>query len=254
MLDGRPRDRSFLPLRRVGFGALFLLLMGSSSFVQAAGDGVILLHGLCRTKASMNKMAARMTDEGYVVVNVEYASRQGKIAELSEQVVGGALRDPRLKDCKTIHFVTHSLGGILVRKYFKDNPQERLGRVVMLSPPNQGSEVVDRIGHWTLFKWINGPAGGQLGTGPDSVPNSLGPVSFELGVITGDRSINWINSSMIKGNDDGKVSVEHSKVEGMDDHVVVHTSHPYVMKNRKVIALAARFLESGSFAAEEANP
>jgi hypothetical protein len=123
----------------------------------------------------------------------------------------------------------------------------KLGRVVMLGPPNQGSEVVDRIGAWKLFKRINGPAGGELGTGPDSLPNRLGPVDFELGVIAGDRSINWINSAMIKGPDDGKVSVERTKVAGMKEHVVFHVTHPMIMKNGAVIDATLRFLATGSF-------
>jgi len=124
---------------------------------------------------------------------------------------------------------------------------ERLGRVVMLGPPNQGSELVDRLGSWRLFRWINGSAGQQLGTGPDSVPGRLGPVDFELGVIAGDRSINWINSGMIPGVDDGKVSVERTKVAGMKDHLVVHTTHPTMLSHRTVISAVSRFFGQGRF-------
>ena len=98
---------------------------------------------------------------------------------------------------------------------------------------------------WWLFRKINGPAGSELGTDAKSVPNSLGPVNFELGVIAGDRSINGINSLMIAGADDGKVSVERTKVAGMKEQLVVHVSHPFLMKNRGVIAAALRFIESG---------
>jgi triacylglycerol lipase len=166
---------------------------------------------------------------------------------LAERVIGPALASPALRDCPRIHFVTHSLGGILVRRYFAEHPPGRLGRVVMLGPPNQGSEVVDRIGSWWLFRKINGPAGGDLGTAPDSLVNQLGPVTFELGVIAGDRSINWINSAMINGPDDGKVSVERTAVAGMKAHAVIHATHPYLMKNRHAIRLTLRFLASGTF-------
>jgi hypothetical protein len=117
----------------------------------------------------------------------------------------------------------------------------------MLGPPNQGSEVVDQIGGWRLFTAINGPAGQQLGTGQDSVPNQLGPVDFELGVIAGDRSINWINSLMISVPDDGKVAVERTKVAGMKAHRVVHVTHPFLMKNRAVIRETIHFLRHGRF-------
>lgn len=212
-----------------------------------AAEGVVLLHGLCRSSGSMERMAKHLQNAGYVVTNVSYPSRKATVSELSDTVVGGALADEKLAECPKIHFVAHSLGGILVREYFARKSEPRLGRVVMLGPPNQGSEVVDRIGEWKVFKKINGPAGSELGTAPDSLPNRLGPVKFETGVIAGDRSINWINSRMIPGPDDGKVSVERSKVPGMKDHLVLHVTHPYLMKNRRAIAATLRFLRNGKF-------
>jgi pimeloyl-ACP methyl ester carboxylesterase len=210
-------------------------------------EGVVLLHGLCRRKSSMNRMAKHLEASGYVVVNIGYPSRKMGIEELSEQTLSMILNDPRLASCARVHFVTHSMGGILVRSYFTRHSPGKLGRVVMLGPPNGGSEVVDKLYRWWVFKLINGPAGSELGTRGQSVPNNLGKVEFELGVIAGDRSINWINSCFIKGPDDGKVSVERTKVDGMRDHVVVHATHPLLMKNRKVIELTKRFLRSGSF-------
>jgi hypothetical protein len=117
----------------------------------------------------------------------------------------------------------------------------------MLGPPSGGSEVVDRLRSWWLFKKINGPAGAELGTGDDSVPRSLGPVTFETGVIAGDRSINWINSLMIPGPDDGKVSVEHTKVAGMKEHLVLHATHPFLMRNPQAIQATLRFIRNRSF-------
>lgn len=224
------------------------MITTSSDDKATTAEGVILLHGLCRRKASMNRMAKHLEASGYVVVNVGYPSREKRIAELSEETISAVIKDPRLAACRRVNFVTHSLGGILVRGYFSRHSHDNLGRVVMLGPPNQGSEVVDKLGSWWLFRLINGPAGSELGTGSQSVPNNLGKVEFELGVIAGDRSINWINSCFIKGADDGKVSVERTKVDGMGDHVVVHVTHPFLMKNRKVIELTTRFLRSGSFA------
>jgi pimeloyl-ACP methyl ester carboxylesterase len=226
-----------------------LLYMAFMTLAHTASgaDGVILLHGLARSAGSMAELESRLADAGYVVVNVDYPSRTAGIKQLSEEVISAALADPRLKSCDKIHFVTHSLGGILLRVHAAKNRIPKLSRVVMLGPPNQGSEVVDRIGPWKLFKRINGPAGGELGTGPDSLPNLLGPVNFELGVIAGDRSINWINSAMIKGPDDGKVSVERTKVAGMKAHVVFHVTHPMMMRNRAVIDATLRFMATGAF-------
>jgi len=212
-----------------------------------ATEGVILLHGMCRTSASMSKMAAALQSAGYTVLNIDYPSRTASTEKLADDTLAKALSSPALAGCTQIHFVTHSMGGILVRSYFSRHADPRLGRVVMLGPPNQGSEVVDHLRSLPLFRAINGPAGGELGTATTDTPAKLGPVSFPLGVIAGDRSINWINSLMISGKDDGKVSVERTKVAGMTEQAVVHATHPFLMRNTQAIRLTILFLETGSF-------
>jgi len=225
---------------------LSLTTMAALSTSAPAAEGVILLHGMCRTPASMVRMQRALAAEGFVVANVGYPSRSAGIERLSE-AIGDALELPELSGCSKVHFVTHSLGGILVRSYFTRHAPGRLGRVVMLGPPNQGSEVVDRLGHWWLFGKLNGPAGLELGTPEDSTPNKLGPVGFDCGVIAGDRSINWINSTMIAGPDDGKVSVERTRVAGMRGHLTVHSAHPFIAANRSAIAATLRYLRNGAF-------
>ena len=127
----------------------------------------------------MEKMAEALRQVGFIVVNQGYPSRESSIEELSESAISEALHKPQLSNCKKIHFVTHSLGGILVRSYFKRHTNSRLGRVVMLGPPNQGSEVVDKIGGCWIFKILNGPAGNELGTDIKSTPIQLGKADFE---------------------------------------------------------------------------
>ena len=223
-----------------------LLIMHTMIPTQAS-EGVVLLHGLARTPRSMARIERELTRASYVVVNLPYPSRSAPIEALSDGVFDRIRDSAPLRACSRVHFVTHSMGGIVLRQMLSKHRIERLGRVVMLGPPNQGSELVDRLGSWRLFRWINGPAGQQLGTGPDSVPGRLGPVDFELGVIAGDRSINWINSGMIPGVDDGKVSVERTKVAGMKDHLVVHTTHPTMLSHRTVISAVSRFFWTGTF-------
>jgi triacylglycerol lipase len=226
---------------------LFLVITAGSA---SATEGVVLLHGLSRSSASLSKIEEALVKAGYVVVNEDYPSHAAPIAQLSQQAIDASLADPRLSDCTKIHFITHSLGGILVRDYLSRQPIPKLGRVVMLGPPNQGSEVTDLVKDWALYQWISGPAGHELGTDAESVPKRLGEVSFDLGVIAGDRSINWINSLIIPGPDDGKVSVRNSRVGGMKDHLVVHATHPMMMRNSAVISACLRFLKTGSFQPE----
>ncbi|MGJ8641079.1 MAG: esterase/lipase family protein [Opitutaceae bacterium] len=208
-------------------------------------ETVVLLHGLARSSKSMQKMETALQTEGYKTLNIDYPSRKHKVEHLAAEVRKKI--EKQTKGATKIHFVTHSMGGILVRQLHKSEPLDNMGRVVMLSPPNQGSEVIDKIGDQKAVKKVNGPAGNQLGTDPKGFVRQLGAVSFELGVITGDRSINWINSQMIPGKDDGKVSTESAKVEGMQAYKVVHATHPMIMKKPEIIKDVLKFLRTGKF-------
>jgi len=219
-----------------------------------SAECVILLHGLARTELSMQRMQRALERSGYFVVNVGYPSRDYKIEVLAPMAIGDGLDQCATNSgTSVVHFVTHSLGGILVRVYLADNTIDNLGRVVMLAPPNQGSVAVDELVQIPGFDWLNGPAGYQLGKGPESVPLSLGVPDFDFSVIAGDRTIDPITSAVLPNPDDGRVSVSDTRLEGMRDFAVVPVSHAMIMQDREVIRLVRNYLAHGSFDPEVAD-
>ena len=194
----------------------------------------------------MRTLARAIAGNSYQVINIRYPSRKFTVDGLIQYLHGEVATyctDPARK----VHFVTHSLGGILVRAYVKTHPPVNLGRVVMLSPPNRGSELVDIFRDRWWFGKFCGPIRHQLGTDAASIPNTLGAVNFELGVITGDRSRNLIGSALITGPNDGTVSVERTRVQGMRDFLVVPYGHTFIMMRKVVVEQTLQFLRTGHF-------
>jgi len=214
---------------------------------------VILLHGLGRTSLSMKAVEWALEKRGYRVVNSSYPSLLHPIEDLATDAVDEGLAVCRDLGATQIDFVTHSMGGILVRQYLSERMVPELRRVVMLAPPNQGSELADYYGAVDIIEPLLPEAIKQLGTGEESVPLGLGPVDFELGVIAGDKD--WLGFPPGAPDEpgDGVVSLEETEVIGMQDSLTVPATHTFIMWKRDVLSQIIYFLENGTFLRGDGN-
>lgn len=217
-----------------------------SSPTRPPKDCVVLLHGLGRTGLSMKPVGWFLALRECNVVNITYPSLCVPMEQLADEYLDRALSERVPRNARRVHFVTHSMGGILLRQYLATHSVENLGRVVMLGPPNQGSELADRFKGYALARWLVGPNLSRLGVGPDDLPQKLGMVTFEVGVIAGDRPLSGWFRRHTKPND-GKVAVESTKVAGMKDFTVVHCSHTFMMCKREALQQIGEFIQRGRF-------
>ena len=251
---------------------LFRPLLGFVSMVamsraEPPADTVVLLHGLGRTSVSMARIAHDLEHDGYRVVNLCYPSRTKSLEEIATRwlpaqlaragipaAAAGAGMRPAGRGAAPaprVHFVTHSMGGIIVRLWLRETGATvNVGRVVMLAPPNAGSEITDRFSRFAPYRWATGANGRRLGTKPDDLPRVLGPwppAAGELGIIAGDRPLNpWLAAALPLAND-GKVTVAATHLAGERAHVVLHHSHTWIAWHADTIAQVKAFLLGGKF-------
>jgi triacylglycerol lipase len=223
------------------------LCLGLPVPLQASeGDYVVVLHGIARSSSSMEKLSKFVEEQGYKVLNVDYPSTEHSLEKLVEKIQQRVTQFNRDENRK-VHFVTHSMGGILVRGLLNRYRPPNLGRVVMLAPPNLGSEATDFWKDNWLYKKIYGPAGQQLTTDQSRLKKFFGEVKYELGIIAGDRTLDPFHSYIIPGPDDGKVGISNTMLAGMNDHIIIHATHTFIMNNSEARKHVVSFLLNGKF-------
>lgn len=211
-------------------------------------DGVVLLHGIARTPSSMRVMGRALACEGYRTLNLGYDSRHKDLEALAKEV-DAPIEAFAAEVDGFVHFVTHSMGGLLVRVYLAARKPVRLGRVVMLGPPNDGSAIADLLHGSHAFRAFFGPAGQQLTTKhAGHLRGRHGPLDCEIGVIAGTRSIDWLSSALVlREPNDGRVTVRSTQLDEATDHIALPVTHPFMMRNPTVVASTIKFLREGRF-------
>lgn len=215
--------------------------------MSSHSESVVLLHGLNMRPITLWPLEQYLKRQGYQTVNLRYPSRSYEIVTLAERYVAPQIRKVA-ENSKQIHFVTHSLGGIVVRFLMKQSAIPNLGRVVMLAPPNRGSQMADWLIQSSFTRALFGPALSELTTRPDSFVNQLGPVTGDVGILMGNKSLIPFSSYIFHAPNDGLVAVDHTKIEGMKDFRVYPTTHATIVFNGTIWKQVACFLERGYFA------
>jgi len=216
-------------------------------------ETVVLLHGLGRASDAMDSIAKRLRKAGYEVIGIDYPSRK-----LPENALLALIRHRVISCCaykRRVHFVGHSLGGLLIRGLLESRPLNNLGRVVLLGTPNHGSELADRLKAADL-EWVNviaGPTALRLGTDANSFPNRLKAPYYEIGVIAGNRSLNPIGSWLIPGPDDGMVSIASTRLTGMSDFLIAPADHILMRYSKRIASAIIHFLRHGRFPLEDGS-
>lgn len=214
----------------------------------AGEEAVVLVHGLGRSEHSMAVLAQRLRWAGYDVTAFGYQSRLETVSHQAEALAGAVARC--CAEARRVHFVGHSLGGIVIRTYLAAAAPDSLGRVVLLVPPNRGSELADWLRGIPVASEALGPAGRALGTSQSDLPASLPPPAYEMGIVAGDRSVNPLGSAFIEGPDDGIVALDRTRVEGVP-LIVLPRSHAFIMNSRHAARAVVQFLRTGAFEAPD---
>ncbi len=220
----------------------FLVQNAQAQSNSHKGEAVLLIHGFLGSPDDLADIARELRREGYFTISPEFDTRTQTIEQMAKSVIFAA--SAHGMDAKVMHVVTHSMGGILLRAYLEDHSIPNLGRVVMIAPPNSGSQVAGELSQYNLYRRFFGPAGAELAN-IKLTPRKLG--NYELGIIAGTASVNPIFSQILPGPDDGYVALSSTPLAGMNDFITIPSSHGLITGNEGTIEQVSIFLETGRF-------
>ena len=216
----------------------------AGSIAQTGKDIVVVLHGLGRGKSAMRRLANSLEAAGYRAIRIGYDSLRDSPEEILKDI-GQKIDSCCLGKSPNLHFVGHSLGGLLIRAYLAKYKPANRGHVVLIGTPNNGTKIVDKLRDNWWFQML-GPMAQKLGTDANGFSKTLGPPDYPVGVIAG-RKAGKDNEALVPGEDDGLVSIESTKIKGMSDFVIVEAGHSALRYDKNVVRHVVSFLKTGRF-------
>lgn len=211
--------------------------------MTASGENVILVHGILRGSSSMNKIRRGLSHQGFIVTDFGYSAKDGSIDEISARLHKEACKIGKGK----IHFVTHSLGGIIVRYYISKYKPNNIGRVVMIAPPNSCSVFAAKLSNLPLYESILGRPGREIAHGEDCIVKDLPEPDFEFGIIAGGTGFKMGFNPFLKGDNDGTVLLNETKMSGMSDFMQIRGQHSLLLFSKEVVFGSINFIKNGKF-------
>lgn len=207
------------------------------------GEAVVLLHGIFRSSKAMLRVQNRLEKDGYLVVPFDYPSTRVDISA-SAKMLDDVIKS--LDGVEKISFVTHSMGGLIVRSWLGQGGDARARCLVMMGTPNKGAEVADILKDWHLYRLILGPAGQQLVAHQSGVIAKLPVPKIPFAVIAGGKGTDDGYNPLIPGDDDGLVAVASAHLEGAEDSMTLPVLHSFLPFNADVINAVSLYLKTGS--------
>ncbi len=231
----------------ISIALVYLVETRDSGFQTTAeistGENVVLIHGILRGSRSMNKIKRELVSQGFIVTGFDYSPGDGSIEEISDRLHEIIKKFPKGK----IHFVTHSMGAVIVRKYISKYKPRNTGRVVMIAPPNNGSVYAAVLMRLPFFEKIFGRSGVEIADGENCILNTLPVPKFEFGVIAGGTGYEIGLNPFLKGDNDGTVLLNETIIKGMADFMQIKGQHSFLLFNNEVISESINFLKNGKF-------
>ncbi len=228
-------------IKYVAITALSFLL----PFTASAQECVVLLHGYARSNTCMEPLEIGLTKEGYNVINLSYPTMKYPVEIISRDHIHPHIE--KISDCEKLHFIGHSLGGIVARYYLSQNEVKNLGKVILITTPNQGSRIATEMESNEFLSALLGPAVSDLAE-DSPLLKSLPEPDYEVGVIAATKSINPLTSIFVlQGEDDGTLTVESMRLTSTKHYVAIPSTHTLVLRHPDLLTQIKSFLTAGKF-------